>query len=64
MTKTVIGGLESEFRESFLEVATSKDYSTIQAGVMNAKYWTAMAEAANLRATQQRVISRFLFHHF
>jgi hypothetical protein len=31
---------------------------------MRAEYWTAMAEAANLRTTQQRVISRFLFHHF
>jgi hypothetical protein len=60
----VIEGLESEFKESFLEVATSKGYSTIQAGVMSAAYWTEMAEAANLRTTQQRVISRFLFHHF
>jgi hypothetical protein len=59
----VIEDLESEFKESFLEVAMSKGYSTIQAGVMSAEYWTAMAEAANLRTTQQRVISRFLFHH-
>jgi hypothetical protein len=60
----VIEGLESEFKESLLEAATSKGYSTIQTGVMSAKYWTAMAEAANLRNTQQRVISKFLFHHF
>jgi hypothetical protein len=60
----VIEGLKSEFKESFLEVATSKGYSTIQARVMSAEYWTAMAEAANLRTTQQRVISRFLFNHF
>jgi hypothetical protein len=60
----VIEGRGSEFNESFLEVATSKGYSTIQAGVMSAEYWTAMAEVANLRTTQQRVISRFLFHHF
>ncbi len=31
---------------------------------MSAEYWTAMAEAANLRTTQQKVITRFLFHHF
>jgi hypothetical protein len=61
----VIEGLKSEFKESFFEVATSKGYSTIvQAGVMSAEYWTAMAEAVNLRTTQQRLISRFLFHHF
>jgi hypothetical protein len=60
----VIAGLESEFKESFLEVAKEKGYSTIQAGVMSAEYWTAMAEAANLRTTQQKVITRFLFHHF
>ena len=60
----VIAGLESEFKESFLEVATAKGYSTSQAGVMSAEYWTAMAEAANLRTTQQKVITRFLFHHF
>jgi hypothetical protein len=54
----VIEGLESEFKESFLEVSRSKGYS------MSADYWTAMAEVANLRTTQQRVILRFLFHHF
>jgi hypothetical protein len=31
---------------------------------MGAEYWTAMAESANLRTTQQTIISRFLFHHF
>jgi hypothetical protein len=36
----VIEGLKSEFKELFLEVATSKGYSTIQAGVMSAEYWT------------------------
>jgi hypothetical protein len=62
----VIAGLESEFKESFLQVATSKGYSTIQARcVMSAEYWTVMAEeAVNLRTMQQRVILRFLFHHF
>jgi hypothetical protein len=60
----VIAGLESEFKESFLEVATDKGYTTLQAGVMSAEYWTAMAEAANLRTTQQKVITRFLYHHF
>jgi hypothetical protein len=44
----VITGLESEFKELFLEVARSKCYSTIQAGVMSAEYWTAMGEVANL----------------
>jgi hypothetical protein len=44
---TVIEGLESEFKESFLEVATSKGYSTIQARGMIAEYWTAMAEAVS-----------------
>jgi hypothetical protein len=60
----VITALESEFKEVFLEVAKAKGYSTSQAGVMSAKYWTAMAEAANLQTTQQKVITRFLFHHF
>jgi hypothetical protein len=60
----VIEGLELEFKESFLEVARAKGYSTIQAGVMSSEYWTAMAEAANLRTTQQRVVARFLYHHF
>jgi hypothetical protein len=34
----VIAGLESEFKESFLEVATDKGYSTLQARVTSAKY--------------------------
>jgi hypothetical protein len=62
-TKVIIG-LESSFKEAFLDVAKLKGYSTSQAGVMGAEYWTAMAEAANLRTTQQTIISRFLFHHF
>jgi hypothetical protein len=61
----VITGLESSFKDAFLDVAKDKGYSTSQAGVMGAEYWTAMAEAANLRTTQQTIISiRFLFHHF
>jgi hypothetical protein len=60
----VITALESEFKEAFLEVAKAKGYSTSQAGVMSAEYWTAMAEAANLRTTQPQFITRFLFHHF
>jgi hypothetical protein len=60
----VIAGLESEYKESFLEVAKVKGYTTIQAGVMSTMYWTAMAEAANLQSRQQRIIARFLFHHF
>jgi hypothetical protein len=60
----VIAGLESEFKESFLEVTKAKGYPIGQAGVMRAKYWTAMVESANLRTTRQTVISRFLFHHF
>jgi hypothetical protein len=47
----VIAGLESSFKEAFLDVAKVKGYSTSQAGVMGAEYWTAMAEAANLRTT-------------
>jgi hypothetical protein len=60
----VIAGLESSFKEAFLDVAKVKGCSESQAGVMGAEYWTAMAEAANLRTTQQTIISRFLFHHF
>jgi hypothetical protein len=44
----VITGLESSFKDAFLDVAKDKGYSTSQAGVMGAEYWTAMAEAANL----------------
>jgi hypothetical protein len=55
----VIEGLKSEFKESLLEVTTSKGYSTIQAGVMSAEYWTAMSEGAKLQTTQQRVIQGF-----
>jgi hypothetical protein len=59
----VITGLESKFKESFLEVAKAKGCSTSQAGVMSAKYWTAMVEAANLLTTQHKVITRFHFGH-
>jgi hypothetical protein len=60
----LIAGLELEFKELFLEVAKVKGYTTIQAGVMSAEYWTALAEAANLPSRQQRIIARFLCHHF
>jgi hypothetical protein len=60
----VIAALESEFKEAFLEVAKAKGYSTSQAGGMSTEYWTAMAESANLRTTQRKVITRFRFHHF
>jgi hypothetical protein len=45
-TVKVTTGLESEFKESFLEVTKAKGYSTIQARVLSAKYWTAMVEAS------------------
>jgi hypothetical protein len=61
---SVIRGLENEFKDSFLDVAKERGYSTSLAGKMSAEYWNAMAEAANLRTTQQIQISRFLTQHF
>jgi hypothetical protein len=61
---SVIQGLESEFKDSFLEVAKDRGYSSSLAGKMSAEYWNAMAEAANLRTAQQIQISRFLTQHF
>jgi hypothetical protein len=34
----VIAGLESKFKELFLEVVKAKGYSTSQAGLMSAEY--------------------------
>jgi hypothetical protein len=64
LATSVIGVLEIEFRDSFLEVAKDRGYSTSLAGKMSAEYWNAMAEAANLRTTQQIQISRYLTQHF
>jgi hypothetical protein len=64
LSTEVITGLKLSFKEAFLDVAKDKGCSASQAGVMSAERWTAMAEAANLRTTQQTIISRFLFHHF
>jgi hypothetical protein len=50
---SVIGSLENEFKDSFLNVAKERGYSTSMAGKMSAEYWNAMAEAANLRTNQQ-----------
>jgi hypothetical protein len=61
---SVIQGLESEFKDSFLEVAKDRGYSSSLAGKMSAEYWNAMAEAANLRTTQQIQLSSFLTQHF
>jgi hypothetical protein len=53
-TVKVIAGLETEFKELFFKVANTEGYSTSQAGVVSAKYWTAMTEGVNLPTTQKK----------
>jgi hypothetical protein len=60
---SVIRGLESEFKDLFLEVVKDKGYSTSLAGKMSAEHWNVMAKAADLRTTQQIQILRFLTQH-
>jgi hypothetical protein len=61
---SVIQGLESEFKDLFLEVAKDRGNSTSLAGRMSAEYWNVMAEPENLQMTQQIQISRFLTQPF
>ena len=60
----VIGQLEKNYPDSYLDLCVLKGYSTRKAGKMSAEYWNAMAEDANLLITQQKIINRYLVHHF
>jgi hypothetical protein len=62
--RQVIGEFEKRYPDEFLKVCVSKNYSTSKAGKMPAQFWNAMADDANLLMSQQRIVNRYLTHHF
>jgi hypothetical protein len=62
--RQVIGEFEKSYPVEFLKVCVSKGLSTSKCGKMPAQFWNAMADDANLQVTQQRIVNRYLTHHF
>jgi hypothetical protein len=60
----VIGEFEKRYPDEFLQVCVSKGLSTSKCGKMPAQFWNAMADDAKLLVTQQRIVNRYLTHHF
>ena len=61
---SAVSVLEKEDAVTFLEVARDKGYTSAKTPKISAEYWSAMSAESNITVTQQRVLRRYLNHHF
>ena len=56
--------IEKEHEDTFLQVCKDNGYTSQRTPCMTAIFWVAMSEEANLRLNQQRIVNKYLLHHF